>query len=174
MDLNKRPGNLLWSEIAEPVKTCNLRPAISIEEEQNLPNVLHSINYRYRSIQPLSLDILLTNLSFSREMIEEGYRVVHKNVTFTLHRFLLFPNLAADASSGPTPAPIPPFEDLKVWDPENKWILMAKVRVENGRDQELLNLGMEELLKVQNDMDGCFNLKNSDRLHLDTRVKAGD
>ena len=72
------------------------------------------------------------------------------------------------------PAPIerlPAFESLLPFDPENKWVLTASLEVSNGKDQELMKQGTEELLDIKSQFEGCFDFEIMHRHLFDTRVK---
>jgi len=67
---------------------------------------------------------------------------------------------------------MPPYEDLSLFDGDDKWILMAKVDAWNGSDPEQMKRATEELLAVKTDFEGLFDLEVKDRLIFDTRVKS--
>lgn len=73
--------------------------------------------------------------------------------------------------------PLPPLDDLVLFDSENKWCLMASIKIDAGVDrtessQKLNQEATEELLRVKTAFDGSdINLKVTDRLFFDTRVK---
>jgi len=63
---------------------------------------------------------------------------------------------------------VPPYEVLQPYDPENKWVMTAKVEVE---DKKLVQQAKDELVALQRELIGCFNLKFVDRFAFDTRVR---
>ena len=63
---------------------------------------------------------------------------------------------------------MPPYESLQPYDPENKWIMTAKVEVD---DKKLVQQAKDELVALQRELVGCFNLKFIDRFAFDTRVR---
>jgi len=63
---------------------------------------------------------------------------------------------------------VPRYEDLQPFDPENKWTMTAKVEVE---DKKLIQQAKDELIALQRELVGCFNLKFVDRFAFDTRVR---
>lgn len=105
-------------------------------------------------------------------MIEETHQFVHSNVILTLSRYLTLPSLSPSTPDEKIyNRSLPSYESLTPFDPENKWICTAKVRLSNGTDQEQMAMGLGELMGVKNELEGCFNLKVVDRLVFDTRVR---
>ena len=100
----------------------------------------------------------------------EGHQYIHENVVLFLHRVLLNPDLHP-----PSKAPrqtLPKFEDFSPLDPSGAYILQASVRLMDNPGPDIVNRGQAELLKFQNDIKGVVDLKLTDRLALDTRVKS--
>jgi len=156
VDCDKLEGSLQWYEVPEPgEKRCNSRQYIHMDNEPGLCTLLQSMNYR-----------------FAAELLEEGYQAVHENIIFNLTRYLTFPSQETDDSGQPKiNSRLPPFEEIKPYDPENKWMLTAKVRVMSGNDTETMKEALKELLAIKEQCEGCFNFKVYDRLIFDTRVK---
>lgn len=50
--------------------------------------------------------------------------------------------------------------------------MTARVHVLSANDQEYVQKGTEELVKVKADFEGVFDLQDRDRHIFDTRVKA--
>ena len=173
IDFDKLEGSLQWTEVPEPgEKRCNSRQYINIDNKTGFCSLLQSLNYRYLLLLPCS-PLSLTTLSFAAEFLEEGYQCVHENIIYNLSRFLEFPTQETDAAGQPKiRSTLPKWEDIKPYDPENKWILVAKVRVMSGNDTESMKEALKELLEVKEKCEGCFNFKVYDRLIFDTRVKA--
>jgi len=95
-------------------------------------------------------------------------------VVIYLTRFLKIPSHLQELDEGKPKvnSSLPPYEVLEPFDVENKWIMMAKVDILNGNDQEQMQKGIEELTTIKKEFEGCFDLKVNDRLIFDTRVKA--
>lgn len=124
------------------------------------------------SVSPLSLAssyILLTLISFQREMIQECYRFVYEDIVFDLSRYLQIPE--GNDVYGGISTRLPPFEALNAFDGENKWILTANVGVLNGNDPTQMQKGVDELVAVKMEFEGCFDFQALERHIFDTRVK---
>lgn len=73
--------------------------------------------------------------------------------------------------------PLPTLDDLVLVDPENKWCLMASIKIDVGSErtdssQKLNKEATEELLRIKAAFDGSdINLKVTDRLFFDTRLR---
>jgi mediator of RNA polymerase II transcription subunit 18 len=148
---------------------------MTIDGERKLCTILQSINYRYESYTSLHAEPSINISRFVLELIEEGYRFAHGNVVIYLTRFLTIPLSAQEWDSDGRPkvnSSMPPYEVLSPFDDENKWVLMAKVELTNGNDQELVRRGTEELLALKADFEGLFDFQVKDRLIFDTRVRA--
>lgn len=87
----------------------------------------------------------------------------------SLHRVLHQPGIRS-LQEAPK-AKLPSFASLELLDPSGAYILEAKVRVQDVRDSNLLDIGADELLAFQKEMKGCVELSIPDRLSLDTRVR---
>lgn len=66
---------------------------------------------------------------------------------------------------------LPPYESLIPFDAEGKWIFIASAAVFNGNSPEYMQKGIDELMTVKEDFEGCFDLQAMDRHTFDTRVK---
>lgn len=92
---------------------------------------------------------------------------MHGNVVFELTRYLLPPN---DTHSTPLNE-LPPYESLVPFDSDNKWILTASALVLDGTNPEQMKKGIDELVAVKSDFEGCFEFQALDRHIFDTRVR---
>jgi mediator of RNA polymerase II transcription subunit 18 len=147
-----------------------------IDGERKLCTILQSINHRYEPCVSSRAEPS-TNIPtrFTLEVVEEGYRFAHGNVVIHLTRFLKIPLSAQEWDSDGRPkvnSSMPPYEKLSPFDEENKWVLMAKVDLTNGNDQDLVRKGTEELLALKADLEGLFDFQVKDRLIFDTRVRS--
>jgi len=99
--------------------------------------------------------------------------VYRDNVTFTLSRELQRPTLnGLSERRGSIPQILPALEDFVPFDAENKWVLKASVEVTDEKEGPLMQRGIDELLKAQNDLAGLYEFVILDRMVLDTRVPA--
>lgn len=119
------------------------------------------------------IDNKLTRARFAREIVRDGYRFVHGNVLFELFRMIVLHPEGEISNLG---NPLPPLDQLVLFDSENKWCLMASIKIDAGADrissQKLSQEATEELLRVKTAFEGSdVNLKVTDRLFFDTRVK---
>ncbi|KAF4637330.1 hypothetical protein G7Y89_g744 [Cudoniella acicularis] len=114
-------GSLRWNDLPDPAgaRPVNTRSYIQIDSEKSLCTIIQSIGYR-----------------FTRQVIQECYRFINGNVVFELSRYLQLPEDIESKSPPNTNNPLPSFNTLVSFDSENKWILMASVRVFNGNDPE--------------------------------------
>jgi mediator of RNA polymerase II transcription subunit 18 len=69
-------------------------------------------------------------------------------------------------------ATLPAFNNLTPFDSDNKWILTASILVAKGDNPQQMKNGMDQLVAVKNDFEGCFDFKAMDRHIFDTRVKV--
>ena len=107
---------------------------------------------------------------FIGEVIQESNRFVHGDVVFELARYLQFP--VGDNENHSTPRNgLPEFDTLRPFDSENKWILTASTIVTKGDDPDQVKKGMDQLVAIKDDFEGCFDFKVLDRHIFDTRVK---
>jgi mediator of RNA polymerase II transcription subunit 18, fungi type len=90
------------------------------------------------------------------------------NTILLLHRILRYPTANPDPKLRTL---LPSFDELKPLDPSGAYILEAKIRLSDGSNASLVNVGQQELERLQNRMKGVVELKVPDRLALDTRVK---
>lgn len=111
----------------------------------------------------------LTWNRFVTEFFVEGHRLIRGNVVIFLHRVLHQPGVR-NLQEAPK-AKLPSFASLQLLDSSGAYILEAKVRVQDGRDSNLLDAGANELQAFQKEMKGCVELSVPDRLSLDTRVR---
>jgi mediator of RNA polymerase II transcription subunit 18 len=121
------------------------------------------------------LKLAINTCRFIREIIQEGYRFVHGNVVLDLTRYLQIPFDLQERENKIQPkisSQLPTFESLTPFDSENKWVLMARVEVMNGNDPEQMQIGIDELVAVKTEFDGCFDFQLIDRQTLDTRAKG--
>lgn len=99
---------------------------------------------------------------------------MYGDVVFYLSRYLEFPadTPNADQFVGSRPLDVlPAFETLEPYDAEDKWVLTATVEIQNGNDQAQFQQGIEQLMYVKSEFEGCFDFKVVDRIRFDTRVK---
>lgn len=94
---------------------------------------------------------------------------MHGNVIILLHRVLHEPGVR-NVEEAPK-INLPSFAGLELLDPSGAYMLEAKVRVQDFNNASVLESGVNELKKFQNQMKGCVELVLPDRLGLDTRVK---
>ncbi len=116
---------------------------------------------------------MLTFVRFLREIIEEAYRFVLGNVVFSLSRYLEIPPALQEFEDDMSPRVnkrLPAFGSLIPFDPEGKWILTATAEVLNGNDPEQVQKGIDELITVKTEFEGCFNFQMIDRHTFDTRL----
>ena len=66
---------------------------------------------------------------------------------------------------------LPSYDSLLPFDSENKWIVKARVDVQNANDQELVQKGIDELLAFREAFEGYFEFPVLERRMLDTRVR---
>lgn len=103
-------------------------------------------------------------------MIQESHRFVLGNVVFDFSRYLqLPPNETESVSSIRSRLPV--YDSLVPFDSENKWVLTASVLVFNGSNPDHMQKGIDELMTVKTDFEGCFDFQALERLVFDTRVK---
>ncbi len=92
------------------------------------------------------------------------------NVVFELTRYLQIP-VNENETGATIRNQLPAFDLLTPFDTENKWILTASVLVAKGDDPVQMKTGMDELVAVKTDFEGCFDFKPLDRHIFDTRIK---
>ena len=99
---------------------------------------------------------------------------MHGNVVLELTRYLEIPVNLHQAENKVQPkinSRLPAFEALVPFDSENKWVLTARVEVANGNDPEQMQRGIDELVAIKTDFEGCFEFQVLERNTFDTRVK---
>ncbi len=107
---------------------------------------------------------------FAREIIQECHRFVLGNVVFDFSRYLQLPPSELEPVSS-IRSRLPAYDSLTPFDTENKWVLMASVVVFNGNNPDHMQKGIDELMTVKTDFEGCFDFQALDRHVFDTRVK---
>jgi mediator of RNA polymerase II transcription subunit 18 len=107
---------------------------------------------------------------FTKELVQECYRFVHGNVVFDFSRYLQLPPSETEPASS-IRTRLPAYESLTPFDSENKWVLMASALVLNGNNPDHMQKGIDELMTVKTDFEGCFDFQALDRHIFDTRVK---
>lgn len=117
---------------------------------------------------PSNISSCLTTSRFSTEIIQESNRFVHGNVVFELNRYL---QLTPNDTPSSFRTELPPFEALIPFDGENKWTLTASALVLDGTNPEQMQKGIDELVAVKRDFEGCFEFQALDRHIFDTRIK---
>ncbi|KAH8821219.1 mediator complex, subunit Med18 [Xylogone sp. PMI_703] len=153
------PGTLRWTDLPDPAgaRPVNSRLIVTIEDEKSLCKILTGMEHK-----------------FIREIIEETYRFVLGNAVFCLTRYLRIPDqLQEKEADGATPrvnSRLPAFETLIPFDPEDKWMLTASVEVLNGNDPEQVQRGIDELMTMKSEFEGCYEFQMMDRHIFDTRV----
>ncbi|KFX89743.1 hypothetical protein O988_08525 [Pseudogymnoascus sp. VKM F-3808] len=159
IDLEEARGTLHFYDYPEPPhpsRPVNSRLVVHIPDEPKLPSLLRSIKHTHHS-----------------ESLREIYNSYRDNVTFTLSR-----ELQRKAQDGVTEAQggvlqaSSDIRDYVPFDGENKWVLRASVEVTDEKEGPLLQRGIEELLRVQTDLEGVYEFSVLDRAVLDTRVPA--
>ncbi|KFX88517.1 hypothetical protein V497_07401 [Pseudogymnoascus sp. VKM F-4516 (FW-969)] len=159
IDLEEARGTLHFYDYPEPPhpsRPVNSRLVVHIPDEPKLPSLLRSIKYTHHS-----------------ESLREIYNSYRDNVTFTLSRELQ--RKAQDGVTGAQGGVLQASSDLRDYVPfdgENKWVLRASVEVTDEKEGPLLQRGIEELLRVQTDLEGVYEFSVLDRSVLDTRVPA--
>lgn len=106
----------------------------------------------------------------TKEIIQECHRFVLGNVVFDFSRYLQLPPSETESTSG-IRSRLPAYESLIPFDTEKKWVLMASVLVFNGNNPDHMQKGIDELMTVKTDFEGCFDFQALDRHTFDTRVK---
>ena len=99
---------------------------------------------------------------------------MHGNVVLDLTRYLQIPANLQEMENKITPKinnELPAFEALAPFDSENKWVLTARVEVMNGNDPEQMQKGIDELVAIKTEFEGCFEFQVMERNTFDTRVK---
>ncbi|PBP18083.1 putative Mediator of RNA polymerase II transcription subunit 18 [Diplocarpon rosae] len=155
--LDQRPGTLRWNDLPDPTaakpvnsrlpdpgltRPVNSRLIVSIENQGNLCSIMRMLNHRH----------------------------VTKIPVFELTRYLEFPASEGEPV-GKIRSQLPAFSTLLPFDSENKWILTASVLVAKGDDPQQMKKGMDQLVAIKTDFEGCFDFKAMDRHIFDTRVK---
>ncbi|KAI9048710.1 hypothetical protein LZ554_007541 [Drepanopeziza brunnea f. sp. 'monogermtubi'] len=163
--LDQRFGTLRWNDLPEPTaakpvnsrlpdpgltRPVNSRLVVNIDNQQGLCTIMKKLQH-----------------TCVREIIQEKYMSVNGDILFELTRYLLFPTEPAGAIR----ATLPAFNTLTPFDAENKWILTASILVAKGDNPQQMKKGMDQLVAVKNDFEGCFDFKALDRHIFDTRVK---
>lgn len=111
--------------------------------------------------------------SYITDCVREVYYAYRDNVTLCLSRELQRPRrLQAQGAGRPVPQPLPAFDDLQVFDPENKWALAASVDVIDGNQPLLVQRGIDQLTQIKQDLEGICDFVMTSRQRLDTRVSA--
>jgi mediator of RNA polymerase II transcription subunit 18 len=103
-------------------------------------------------------------------MIQECHRFVLGNVVFDFSRYLQLPPSETEPVSS-IRSKLPAYNSLIPVDSESKWVLTASVLVFNGSNPDHMQKGINELMTVKTDFEGCFDFHPLDRLVFDTRVK---
>jgi mediator of RNA polymerase II transcription subunit 18 len=85
-----------------------------------------------------------------------------------LHRVLQLPSQHDTTSIN---APLPPFVSLVQLDQGGAYLLQATVRLSDGTNPKIVNLGLDALDSFRLRMKGVVEMKMPERLALDTRVK---
>jgi mediator of RNA polymerase II transcription subunit 18 len=112
----------------------------------------------------------LTSTRFTQEMIQECHRFVLGNVVFDLSRYLQLPPSETEPASN-IRSRLPSYESLIPFDLDNKWVLTASALVVNGSIPDWMQKGIDELMTVKTNFEGCFDFQALDRHTFDTRVK---
>ncbi|KAG4437626.1 hypothetical protein IFR05_006887 [Cadophora sp. M221] len=166
--LDQRPGILRWNDLPDPTeitKSSNTRLAD--------PGASRPVNTRLMfSIENHGLCSLMKmmNHRFVHEVIQESNRFVHGDAVFELTRYLQFP-VGENENPLIIRNELPDFESLTPFDSENKWILTAFTIVTKGDDPDQMKKGIDQLVAIKDDFEGCFDFKVLDRHIFDTRVK---
>jgi mediator of RNA polymerase II transcription subunit 18, fungi type len=127
------------------------------------------MNHRYFSkVTPEEQMLMLVR--FTKEIIQECHRFVLGNVVFDFSRYLQLPPNEMESTSS-IRSRLPAYESLTPFDTDNKWVLMASVLVFNGKNPDHMQKGIDELMTVKTDFEGCFDFQALDRHTFDTRVK---
>ncbi|RFU36181.1 hypothetical protein B7463_g170, partial [Scytalidium lignicola] len=151
-------GTLRWTDLPDPAgaRPVNSRLIVSIEDEKSLCKILVGMEHK-----------------FVREIIEETYRFVLGNAVFCLTRHLRIPDELQEKEQDGSlriNSRLPAFETLTPFDPEDKWILTASIEVLNGNDPEQVQRGIDELMTMKSEFEGCYDFQLMDRHAFDTRV----
>ncbi|CAL3967566.1 unnamed protein product [Diplocarpon coronariae] len=170
--LDQRPGTLRWNDLPDPTaakpvnsrlpdpgltRPVNSRLIVSIENQGNLCSIMRMLNHRYVAMTPL-------------ESTAAYYQQDSTKSVFELTRYLEFP-VSESEPAGKIRSQLPALNTLLPFDPENKWILTASTLVAKGDDPQQMKKGMDQLVAIKTDFEGCFDFKAMDRHIFDTRVK---
>ncbi|KAN0108125.1 Mediator complex, subunit Med18 [Hyaloscypha variabilis] len=155
IDCDQLLGILRWTDLPDPAggRPVNSRLLVNIENERGLCTLLKSMNHR-----------------LTQEMIQECHRFVLGNVVFDFSRYLQLPPSDTELVSS-IRSKLPAYESLVPFDAENKWVLTASALVFNGSVPDHMQKGIDELMTVKTDFEGCFDFQALDRHIFDTRVK---
>ncbi|KAL2073194.1 hypothetical protein VTL71DRAFT_10518 [Oculimacula yallundae] len=154
--LDRRPGILRWNDLPDPTEITKLSNTRLSDLGATRP-----VNSRLMfSIENLGLCSLMNIIKhkFIGEVIQESNRFVHGDVVFELTRYLQLP---VNESEGPSysRSELPAFDTLTPFDSENKWILTAFTVVTKGDDPDQMKKGIDQLVAIKGDFEGCFDFK---------------
>jgi mediator of RNA polymerase II transcription subunit 18 len=168
-DEEQRAWRLRFEDVPEGGKRTAI---LRMVENTDLPEgdtqaYMEGLGYRYKIFYDLVFLCLYLHRYLS-EYIVDGHRFVHNNVVLYLHRVLQLPS-QHDTTSINTP--LPPSSTLVPLDPSGGYLLQAMVRLSDGTNPKIVNLGLEALDAFRLRMKGVIDMRMPERLALDTRVK---
>ena len=105
---------------------------------------------------------------YLNEYVLEGHRFILNNAILLLHRILQYPDIHTDPSPRST---LPPFLSLVPVDASGAYLLEVKLRLSDGSNPALVNIGNQEMEHLKTMLRGVVDLIVPDRLALDTRVR---
>jgi len=171
ISLDQFPGSLRWTDLPDPAggRPVNSRLIVNIENERGLCTILQTMNHRYLLCPLLKASRLIPS-RLNQEMVQESHRFVLGNVVFDFSRYLQLPPSETEPVSS-IRSRLPAYDSLVPVDSENKWVLTASVLVFNVSNPDHMQKGIDELMTVKTDFEGCFDFQALERLVFDTRVK---
>ena len=105
---------------------------------------------------------------FVRSYVLEGHRLVLNNIVILVHRVLRFPTEEPLQTLGEVSNN---YTSLLPLDDSGGYVLSASIRLQDRNKPDLVTKGMVELEAFRRRMKGVVNLREGDRLSMDTRVK---
>ncbi|KAG9246544.1 mediator complex, subunit Med18 [Calycina marina] len=157
VDCDETTATLIWTDIPIPGDSQQVndrdRVQIEIKAEDHPCSKMNDLKYRYVG-----------------EIIKDGYRFVHGNISIDLVRTVQTSATAGSKNEQGNNVPkiVPDYDKIER-QPESRYVMSAKIDVE---DKKLIQQGKDELLALQKELQGSFNLKFQDRFLFDTRVRV--
>ncbi|KAK3671841.1 hypothetical protein LTR78_008206 [Recurvomyces mirabilis] len=98
-----------------------------------------------------------------------GHRFIHNNLIIRISRILTVPD--GTGALEPLDAPVPEVRECRVVDSSGAYLFEVTVRVEDGANSKLVEMGMGEILGFRRLVEGVVDLRVPERLALDSRIK---